>query len=235
VAATATALPSNGERCGADDGHTIVVCGSAGEMPETSGGSGSAGSHAGPATHVGSSGPVRTTPPGGGGGDQDQPREEAPRPLSDQPQGCGDCQALFQTELFRSLVTKDACVRAGEAMATDLCQDHRLLPNGDIVDEYSCPARGPCEGPGIQRCMDAYRRGMRASAVAEGRNAGFNLPFTVPVSGGANRTETSSWNATQGYLISCHHKAMEIRQTADIERTMCGRRVLQGRGGVCTF
>jgi hypothetical protein len=83
--------------------------------------------------------------------------------------------------------------------------------------------------------MDAYQRGMRSTSTSEAQNAGFSLPFTVPVSGGANRTETSTWSATEGYLIPCHKQASAIQQAADVERTLCGRRVLNERGGVCTF
>jgi hypothetical protein len=104
-----------------------------------------------------------------------------------------------------------------------------------MVDEYSCPARGRCEGPGIQRCIDAYRRGMRSTGTTEARNGGFSLPFTVPVNGGASRSETNTWSATEGYLIPCSQKGAAIREAASIERTFCGRRVLQDRGGVCTF
>jgi hypothetical protein len=126
-------------------------------------------------------------------------------------------------------------VAAGEQMAVGLCERERLLPNGDLVDDYSCPARGRCEGPGIERCKAAYRRGMRGMSEAEAENAGFSLPFTVPINGGSSRTESTSWNPATGYLIPCYQQASAIVTAATNERTFCGRRVVAAQEGVCTF
>jgi hypothetical protein len=61
------------------------------------------------------------------------------------------------------------------------------------------------------------------------------LPFTVPISGGASRTESASWNPTTGYLIPCYDEARRQRTAASVELTLCGRRVLAAQEGVCTF
>jgi hypothetical protein len=121
-------------------------------------------------------------------------------------------------------------------MADELCHLERIMPNGTLVEDYSCPASGGrCSGPGIERCMAAYRRGMRGISEAEGRTTGFSLPFSVPLNGGASRNETSSWDATTGYLSPCYQKASDIASVAHNERTFCGRRVLAAQEGVCTF
>jgi hypothetical protein len=104
MAATAAALPSNGERCGSDDGDTIVVCGTVADHVNGSGGVGSAGSGAGPGGHRGSGG-IRTTGPGAGTGPGDRPAE-APRPLSNQPEGCAGCQVTYEEERFRASSTR---------------------------------------------------------------------------------------------------------------------------------
>jgi hypothetical protein len=235
VAATAAALPSNGERCGSDDGGTIVVCGTVTDHVNGSGGVGSAGSGAGPGSHGGSGG-IRTTGPGGADtGPGDRPAE-APRPLSNQPEGCADCQAVFQEEMFRARSTRLACIEAGRRMATELCEVERIMPNGTLVEDYTCPGGGQrCTGPGIEQCKESYRRGMHGIAEGDGRNAGFSLPFTVPLSGGASRNETTSWNATTGYLIPCYQGGSLIEADAHNARTFCGRRVIAAQEGVCTF
>jgi hypothetical protein len=236
VAATAGALPSNGEHCGSDDGHTIVVCGSAGKIHDTSGGSGSGSSHAGSGGHTGSSGSVRNRPSGGNGDStQDRP-PEAPRPLSNQTESCAACQAAYEFELFRGRSTRDGCLTASERMADDLCHRELLMPNGDAVDDFSCPADGGrCSGPGLERCVRAYRRGMRGVSVTEGHTGGFSVTFQVVVNGGASRTETSSWSPTNGYLMPCYDQERAIVAAAHNERTFCGRRVLAAQEGVCTF
>jgi hypothetical protein len=237
VTATAAALPSNGERCGSDNGDTIVVCGTVADHVNGSGGVGSAGSGAGAGSH-GVSGGIRTTGPAGAGAGAGPRPATAPRPLSNQPQNCAGCQETWAFEMYRARVTRDACVASGQAMAKELCEVERIMPNGAMVDDYSCPAGGGrCSGPGIERCKDAYRRGMHGIAVTEGHAGGFSLSFNVFLNGngGGNRSESTSWSPAQGFLIPCWSKAQGISEEADVARTFCGRRVAEAQEGVCTF
>jgi hypothetical protein len=149
--------------------------------------------------------------------------------------GAAPCVAIREEEVFLANTWKRTCLASGETMARELCEEERVLPNGTLVDDYSCPARGPCEGPGIERCKAAYRRGMRGISEAEARNAGFVIPITVPVNGGAGRTVTSSWNASTGYMFPCHDQARAMINQADFELVACGRRLLAAQEGVCTF
>jgi hypothetical protein len=213
----------------------ITVCGVAPHEPLASGGSGSGGSAGAPGYH-GASGGVRTTGPAGAESGSGAGPAAAPRPLSNQPQDCAGCQAEYEDELYRSGVTRQSCLRANQEMATGLCEREHLMPNGDMVDDFTCPpGGGRCSGPGIERCKDAYRRGMRGSAVTEAHSGGFSLTFQVVLNGSASRTETSSWNATTGYLLPCYQQANDISSAAMSERTFCSRRVVQAQEGVCTF
>jgi hypothetical protein len=128
-----------GHRCGTDTGDTIVVCDTVADHGNGIGSGGvGGGSSAAAGIHLSGSGPVRNRSPGGAsGGTQDRPAE-APRPLSNQPDGCGACQRVFEQEEFRAHVTRQACLASGERMARELCVEHLLMPNGTMVDDFQC-------------------------------------------------------------------------------------------------
>jgi hypothetical protein len=163
-----------------------------------------------------------------------QPVATAQRPLSQQPEGCAGCQQTYADEMALARATFEGCKRAGEEMAVDMCEGRHLMPDGSLVDDYTCRNQGgrySCAGPGIDRCKRFFKSGM--PGMSEG--ASINVGVSVPTSAGASRTVTLNFSPVSGYFPTCIEAKLQLSAQASTNQTMCGRRVLQERGGVCTF